>query len=392
MPKKKIPGYLRHKSGQARVVLGGITHYLGIYNSPESRKKYDQLIAVYLTNGVAPLPIRDDEKYSIEEAALIFMKFAEQHYKKHGRPTQTHERYRLVLELVVKYYGKRAVSAFGPLALKFIREQMIESGTLCRNTINDRIDCIRAFFRWLVSEEICSFEIYEALKSVKNLEKGRSEAPESEPVEPVSIKIIEKTLPFLPPIVADMVRVQLFLGCRPGEVCSLRSCDINYWSSPWIYNPAEFKTEHLGGYRYIPVGPKCQAILIKYIIQKNDYPQAYLFSPRDSVRIQKNEKREKRKTKVQPSQIDRSKEDPKRQAGEKYTTASYRRAIHRACEKAGVEQWSPNQLRHKAGTDIRDIYGIESAQAILGHTNLKTTELYAKTQLEKAKEIASKIG
>lgn len=38
----------------------------------------------------------------------------------------------------------------------------------------------------------------------------------------------------------------------------------------------------------------------------------------------------------------------KRPPGDVYTTASYRRAIHRACREANIEKWSPNQFRHTA--------------------------------------------
>jgi integrase len=63
-----------------------------------------------------------------------------------------------------------------------------------------------------------------------------------------------------------------------------------------------------------------------------------------------------------------------------------------ACKKAGVPQWTPNQLRHTAGTEIRNKYGIEYAQAALGHTDAKTTEIYAKASYEKAEKVAREIG
>lgn len=46
MSKKKKPAYLFHKpSGQARVRIDRADHYLGPYGSPESRDRYDELIA-----------------------------------------------------------------------------------------------------------------------------------------------------------------------------------------------------------------------------------------------------------------------------------------------------------------------------------------------------------
>lgn len=393
MPKKKIPGYLKHKSGQARVIIHGKTIYLGLYGTPESFEKYDTVIAEYLANGKQAPPMRTNKEFSIEELAVLFMQHAERHYRKHGRPTQTDERYRLSLAPVVKYYGKEPISAFGPLALQFIRQKMIEEKTLCRTTINARIDCIRNVFRWAISQEMCAPSVLEALQSVQSLEKGRTEAPEREPVKPVPFDVVAKTLPYLKPIVRDMVRLQLLSACRPAEVCLIRNRDIDQLHfGVWIYDTSEHKTEHKGKTRKILLGPESQTILLPHTIYKNDNPFAYLFSPKDTVKMINEEKRRRRKTKVQPSQQNRSKKIPKRTPGERYTTASYRRAIHRACDDAGIDRWSPNRLRHTKATQIRSLYGVEVAQALLGHSCISTTELYAEKQLEKAKQAAEKHG
>ena len=98
-----------------------------------------------------------------------------------------------------------------------------------------------------------------------------------------------------------------------------------------------------------------------------------------------------KKGEVQPSQRDQAKPDAKK-VGTKYTKDSYNRAIRRACEKAGVKVWSANQLRHSAGTEVRNKYGLEHAQRVLGHANAKTTEIYAELDFEKAAQVAREIG
>ena len=46
MPKLIKPAYLLHKAtGQARCRINRKDHYLGRYGSPESREKYDELVA-----------------------------------------------------------------------------------------------------------------------------------------------------------------------------------------------------------------------------------------------------------------------------------------------------------------------------------------------------------
>jgi len=47
---------------------------------------------------------------------------------------------------------------------------------------------------------------------------------------------------------------------------------------------------------------------------------------------------------------------------------SYGRAIARGCEKAAIERWTANQLRHTAATRIRKEYGIEAdRESMLKH-------------------------
>ena len=86
------------------------------------------------------------------------------------------------------------------------------------------------------------------------------------------------------------------------------------------------------------------------------------------------------------------KRKPKRKPGTKYTTSSYRRAIHRACDKAGIDRWSPNRMRHTAATEIRSKFGLEAAQVILGHSQANVTQVYAERDLAKGIEVAKRIG
>ena len=243
--------------------------------------------------------------------------------------------------------------------------------------------------------ERCPVEIYQALKAVPGLVKGRSTAKETEGVHSVDDPTLEQTLPHLPPMIAAMVKVQNYVGMRPQDVLNMRPCDIQRQGDIWIYVPYTHKTEHKGKTCKKAIGPRAQAILMPYLIDKQDTPEAFLFSPTDSENARKFTMRENRKTKVCPSQAKRNaqrKVSPKRTFADQYTNDSYRRAIHRACDQAGITHWSPNQLRHKAGTDARDKFGLDAAQAYLGHSNAKTTEIYAELNFEKAAMVAREIG
>ena len=84
MPKKRKPSYLLHKpTGQARVCIDGKDHYLGDYDSPESRERYDALIAEwYARQGdVTGLTL------TVDDLSLLYMKHAGGYYVKNGKPS-----------------------------------------------------------------------------------------------------------------------------------------------------------------------------------------------------------------------------------------------------------------------------------------------------------------
>ncbi|WP_442511799.1 tyrosine-type recombinase/integrase [Novipirellula sp. SH528] len=85
------------------------------------------------------------------------------------------------------------------------------------------------------------------------------------------------------------------------------------------------------------------------------------------------------------------KANPKSRAGAMFSTNGYHQAIKRAAKNAKVDHWFPYQLRHLAGTVVRDALGVEAAQALLGHSHAAMMEHYAKQTEEKAIQ-AAKAG
>ncbi len=110
---------------------------------------------------------------------------------------------------------------------------------------------------------------------------------------PVSSEIVEKTVPYLRPIVRDMVRLQLLTGMRPGEICKLRPCDIDRSSDIWEYKPRSHKTEHHGRSRIVFMGPEAQALLTPYLERDTGLP---CFSPAESMAVFLEVKRQARVT------------------------------------------------------------------------------------------------
>jgi integrase len=75
-----------------------------------------------------------------------------------------------------------------------------------------------------------------------------------------------------------------------------------------------------------------------------------------------------------------------------YSDATYRQAVQRACKRAKVPVWSPGQLRHNVGTEVRKRFGVEGAQLVLGHRKLSTTEVYAERNRALYERIIKEIG
>ena len=386
-----------HKaSGQAFAELGGRRFYLGKHGSKASREEYERRIAEYLGNGRKLSPAQTKTGISCQELAIHFLEWAEGYYVKNGRQTETFDHHKRAVALLVKHYGAESVDNFTPLALVFLQEQWIAKG-YARLTVNRYVCVIKQAFRFGVKFGWVEANTLYALQAVDNLKAGRTKARESKDVKPVDDEIVDRTLPFLPPIVADMVRIQRLCGMRPQDIRNMRACDIDQSGEVWRYIPFTHKTEHKGKVRIVAVGPRAQAILMSYLLEKEDTPEAFLFSPKDTMRLRNIEKRRNRKSlnkngQVQPSQRDRSKPNPIRKIGEQYTKDAYNRAIAAACVKAGVAKWEPNRLRHSSGTEVRSKYGLDAAQAFLGHANASTTEIYAELDFEKAAKVAKEIG
>jgi len=380
------PKYRKHRaSGQAVVTLDGRDHYLGPHGTKTSWTEYDRLIALWLANG-RHLPQADSD-LTIVEMLAAFRRHAKRHYRRDGQPTATIRNIDDSIRRLKLLFGRERVREFGPLKLQAL--QAVLSKSLARRTVNDRIGWIKLIFRWAVSQEMAPPSLAHALNTVRGLQRGRTEARETEPVRPVDDATIDATLAHLPTVVADMVRFQRLTGCRPSEVCILRPSDLDRSADVWLYRPSAHKTQHLGRERIIFVGPQAQSVLRPYLLRNS---AANCFSPQESERKRLAKMRAARKTPVQPSQQDRRKRKPKLQPTECYNKTTYRRAVVRACEKAGIAAWSPNRLRHTAATKIRQRFGLEAAQVCLGHSRADVTQVYAERDAGLGITVARQIG
>lgn len=383
---KRKPSYLLHKpTGQARVRIDGKDHYLGEYGTPESRDRYDDLVAEWFARQ------GDVENFTltVEELALLYLQHADRYYVKDGRPTGEADVIRIAFRPMIRLHGRCRARDFSPRKLKDVRQAMVDAGWV-RTSINRHIGRIRRMFKWAVESEYVPVAVFSTLATVAGLRAGRSEAVESDPVKPVPAAFVDAVEPHVTRQIWGMIQVQQLTGMRPGEVTAMRGCDLNTSGAVWEFVPKSHKTEHHGKDRVIFIGPKAQAVLRAFL--KTDL-QAFLFSPADARREFDEQRKANRTTPMTPSQRARKrKAKPKKQPGERYTTASYGYAIRKACKRAGAPAWSPNQLRHNTATELRRGFGIEAARTVLGHSSAVTAEIYAEKDYDAARAIMAKIG
>ncbi|TWT72830.1 hypothetical protein Pla123a_41310 [Posidoniimonas polymericola] len=260
---QSLPKYRKHRaSGQALVTLGGRDFYLGPHGTQASRQEYDRLIAEWLANG-RQRPADDATGLSVAELMVAYVRYAADYYRRDGVATGEYAAIKCALRYIEALYRNTSVESFGPLAVKAVRAKMTEAG-LARSTVNQNIGRIVRMFVWGASEQLVSGEVANALKLVPGLRRGRTDAREGTPVLPVDDSVVEATLPFLPPIVADMVRLQRLTGMRPGEVCLARPCDVERSADVWVYRPSSHKTQHRGRERRIYIGQRGQEVLRPY--------------------------------------------------------------------------------------------------------------------------------
>ncbi|HPS56040.1 MAG TPA: tyrosine-type recombinase/integrase [Sedimentisphaerales bacterium] len=57
-----------------------------------------------------------------------------------------------------------------------------------------------------------------------------------------------------------------------------------------------------------------------------------------------------------------------------------------------MPKWTPYQLRHTAATKARKLFNYETAGALLGHSNMSATAIYAERNQDLADDVARKFG
>lgn len=368
--------------------------YLGAWDDPASHQEYERLKAEWILKNspdAAAVPsIYKREKETELTIGELVERFLDDHkdkYRKHGRETGTFRRYVRNIRPLLDCYASYRISEFGYEELKTIQTALDRDPKICRLTVNKKIDNMKTVFRWGRENRLVPREVLTDIELVKNLRRGQCRSQDYQPIRSVSDETVDQVLPFLSPTLRAMILLQRATGWRPEEVRILRLADINTRRTPWEYRPTSFKTERLRAESVLYIGPAARKIIEDYcrLSQRDEFaPEEYLFRPEDSRRFYYRDRYEGPKT-VNGEEYD----FPDRGF---YSRHSYARAIRYACKQAGVNPFTPYQLRHSKATEIERIEGLKGVQAALGHTNPNTSRRYVDPDTELAQRIAENYG
>ncbi len=325
-------------------------------------------------------------KFTVREIVEQFLKANTNRWKNNPEEKQsTADRYRFVTNrYLLPIYGDWNADKFRRTQLRGIRDRMIEEGNLCKRgqkkaqtTINTQIKIIFLIFEWAANKDWITDDTLISLAHLRPLRIGDDGVLAPRKIVSVPEQDVMSVVKIMKEPLGDMVQTHWLTGMRSSEVCHLRKCDIVIEDNGlWRYQPYTHKTETKGKERVIFLGPKCQAILQKYCDESTD--EEFLFSPTKTMEyIYKNAK-----TRIPMN----------RKFKDHYIASAYYYAVRSAVIKAGVPYWHPHQLRHSFATIVTNQYGAESAKESLGHSTIKTTEIYIDPSYDRARRIAKELS
>ena len=136
-------------------------------------------------------------------------------------------------------------------------------------------------FSWGVEEEHVQPNTALALKAVKPLPEGYAGTFDHPEREHVPDSIIIRTLPFAPPIIQAMLKLQRLIGMRPSEVFNMRVGKIDKNAAPelWLYKLVRHKTKKKTKRKKIVLlGKPEQELLAPYLENKRPELRKNVFS------------------------------------------------------------------------------------------------------------------
>ena len=297
------------------------------------------------------------------------------------------------------------VSDFGPDELLDVQNALVsyeyvqgkKKKRYTRGGVNNLIKWIRRIWKWGMGRQFITAEQVQGLDEVKPIKMGKTKAPDKSKRARVTEEEFQSVIGSVSGVVGDMLQLIWYTAMRPYEVCNMRPFDILYDNPDcWLYIPGrdqtpvgQHKTTRFERVKVIPLASKCQKILRSRI--KDFGSKEYIFSPQEAMQEFYNNKAQNRETPLSCGNRPGTnrKKNTMITPGQKYAHNSLRNACKRGCIRAGVNIFTPYDLRRTIATGARSILGKEAAKVLLGHTKTDTTDLYLLEEVQETMKIAT---
>ena len=309
------------------------------WNDPERERKYHRFCAGHLADCVS----------AEDEVSLVFVldAFLEKRSRFYHKTDLGH--IKTIMLLTLEVFPDISVSRLNGGAFRRIQSHVKEHGERAGWSVgyaNKLVNFLRKILKWGFSYDLVPAEVYERIRLIPPISVRETKMEETLPVREVADDVVRKTLPFMPPVIADMVKLQRGACMRPSEVRLLKIDEISRTESNWRVYARVHKTSRTGLTRFIVFGEAETEILRRRCEGRSS--EEYVFSLK---------------------------------AGKCLSNSSYGHAVERAVERANREgvsipHWTPYQLRHSAVTATSIATDRETASLLAGHKSLKTTEIY----------------
>lgn len=384
---------------------------LGVWGDPDIPRKYQEVCQkFYLEQATKPkTPV------AVQTLAGLFTAFLEAR-RPHISP-EDWAKCRTIARITIELFPEMTCEEFDCLIYRQVQARVAKRGeetgwdeyiTKTGKTARRRKDVWSYWYcnllmkrlvmmlRWGVGRKLFPVTNLQEIKEVPPIGRGDEvyDLEVREKREAVPDEAVRQTLPFLPPMVADMVRIQRAACMRPSEVCSLTVSDI-LTAQDGVVCYKRHKTARYHVKRFFCFTPSEMALLRKYCEGKG--ADEAVFDPkahklalwRSQIRKTLTPKEWQAKEHAWAEKL--SKGNAFWQVGD--YSKNIARALKQAA-KAGVRipHWTPYQLRHASVTENSIAMGQENAAFVAGHLSVSTTARYDHKSRQVAIEAARLRG
>lgn len=373
--------------------------WFGPWGDPKTKQAYLRWVSELLTQDVMPrvAPANDPV---VADLVNAFIKHAISYYRDPvtGKPTSQLGVIKSALRELDLYLDIK-IKDFKPSVLLAVRAAIVNrdimpqsEGTpkkkLCISSVNNAIVKIRQMFKLGVGWELVPVEVYQALACVQHL-NWRTAPTLRNPDKITAVPLIYFALimPHLKPLYQAILKVHISTGMRVKELCSMRWSEMTEVEPGlWCYSPSEHKNSHRGDDRKVYMRP--DLIELMRSVRKPLWDD-------DAVWCQRGVGRHAGYSgMITTDSYARAIEGAQKRYNAGRTKINQgartdKKKIEQASEKRKpMEHWTPLQIRHTYATQVRRTHGLEGAQAVLGHSTLDATQIYAEKRDDLARSVA----